>query len=195
MTRLERLAAEARACRICEAHLPLGPRPVFRVSGTARLLIVGQAPGRLVHVTGLPWNDPSGERLRGWLGLEREVFYDRRRVGLLGIGFCYPGVDDHGGDKPPRPECAPAWHRRFVELMPRVELILLVGVYAHAFHLGEARGKSVGETVASWRNYLPRHLPLPHPSWRNTGWLKHNAWFEADLVPEVRKRVAKLVGE
>jgi uracil-DNA glycosylase len=195
MTRLERLAAEARACRICEAHLPLGPRPVFRVSGTARLLIVGQAPGRLVHVTGLPWNDPSGERLRGWLGLEREVFYDRRRVGLLGIGFCYPGVDDHGGDKPPRPECAPAWHRRFVELMPRVELILLVGVYAHAFHLGEARGKSVGETVASWRNYLPRHLPLPHPSWRNTGWLKRNAWFEADLVPEVRKRVAKLVGE
>jgi uracil-DNA glycosylase len=194
MTRLERLAAEAGACRICEAHLPLGPRPVFRVSPTARLLVVGQAPGRLVHETGLSWNDPSGERLRGWLGLDRETFYDRRRVALLGIGFCYPGIDAHGGDKPPRPECAPAWHRRFVELMPRVELVLLVGVYAHAFHLGEARRKSVGETVASWRDYQPRYLPLPHPSWRNTGWLKRNPWFEAELVPEVRTRVAKLVG-
>jgi uracil-DNA glycosylase len=193
MTRLDRLSAEARACRICEAHLPLGPRPVFRVSTTARLLIVGQAPGRLVHETGLSWNDPSGERLRGWLGLDREAFYDRRRVGLLGIGFCYPGTDDHGGDRPPRPECAPTWHQRFIDLMPKVELILLAGVYAHVFHLGDKRGRSVGETVAAWRNYLPRYLPLPHPSWRNTGWLKRNPWFEAELVPEVRKRVAKLV--
>ena len=195
MTRLERLSAEARACRICEAHLPLGPRPVFRVSPTARLLVVGQAPGRLVHETGLSWNDPSGDRLRSWLGLEREAFYDRRRVGLLGIGFCYPGIDHHGGDKPPRPECAPTWHRAFVALMPKVELTLLVGVYAHAFHLGDAKGKSVGATVASWRDYLPRYLPLPHPSWRNTGWLKRNPWFEAELVPEVRKRVARLVHE
>ena len=193
MTRLERLAAEARACRVCEAFLPLGPRPVLRPSRKARLLVVGQAPGRLVHETGLSWNDRSGDRLRGWMGVARETFYDQGRVALLGIGFCYPGVDAHGGDLPPRPECAPKWHQQFLDLMPQVELILLVGIYAHVFHLGKTRGRSVGETVAGWQRYLPRYLPLPHPSWRNTGWLKRNPWFETELVPELRTRVAALV--
>jgi uracil-DNA glycosylase len=193
MTRLERLAAEARACRLCEAHLPLGPRPVLRPSRTARLLVVGQAPGRLVHETGLSWNDRSGDRRRGWMGMARETFYDQKRVALLGIGFCYPGVDAHGGDLPPRPECAPTWHQRFLDLMPQVELILLVGIYAHVFHLGKTRGRSVGETVAGWQRYLPRYLPLPHPSWRNTGWLKRNPWFERELLPVLRRRVARLI--
>src|ERR1700675_2589338 len=135
MTRLQRLSAEAHACRICEAHLPLGPRPVFRVSGTARLLIIGQAPGRLVHETGIPWNDRSGDRLRDWLGLDRDIFYDERRIAILPIGFCYPGIDKNRGDKPPRPECAPTWQAHFLALMPRIELTLLVGSYAQAFHM------------------------------------------------------------
>jgi uracil-DNA glycosylase len=193
MTRLERLSQEARACRICEAHLPLGPRPVFRVSATARLLVIGQAPGRLVHETGIPWNDRSGDRLRDWLGLAREVFYDERRIAIVPMGFCYPGTDKNGGDMPPRPECAPAWQARFLALMPRIELTLLVGSYAQAFHLGVARGTSLTETVAAWRDHPDKFLPLPHPSWRNTGWLKRNPWFERELLPILRRRVAGLV--
>jgi uracil-DNA glycosylase len=192
MTRLDRLAAEARACRICAATLPLGPRPVFCVSGTARLLIVGQAPGTKVHETGVPWNDASGDRLRDWLGLDREAFYDVRRIAILPIGLCYPGVDRHGGDLPPRRECAPRWQRPFLALMPRIELTLLVGGYAHGFHLG--RRAPVGPTVAAWRQHLPTYLPLPHPSWRNIAWLRRNPWFERELVPELRRRVAALVG-
>lgn len=194
MTRLERLSQEARACRICEARLPLGPRPVFRVSATACLLIVGQAPGRLVHETGIPWNDRSGDRLRGWLGLDREEFYDERRIAILPIGFCYPGIDKNGGDNPPRPECAPAWQARFLALMPRIELTLLVGSYAQAFHLGAGRSISMTETVAAWRDHPTRLLPLPHPSWRNTGWLQRNPWFERELLPVLRGRVAGLIG-
>ena len=193
MTRLEHLSREARACRICEAHLPLGPRPVFRVSSTARLLIVGQAPGRLVHETGIPWNDRSGDRLRDWLGVEREVFYDERRIAILPMGFCYPGIDKHGGDNPPRPECAPAWQARFLAFMPRIELTLLVGSYAQAFYLGAGPGTSLTETVAAWRDHPKTFLPLPHPSWRNTAWLKRNSWFERELLPVLRRRVAGLV--
>jgi uracil-DNA glycosylase len=192
MTRLEQLSREARACRICEAHLPLGPRPVFRVSGSSRLLIIGQAPGRLVHETGIPWNDRSGDRLRDWLGIGRETFYDRRRIAIVPMGFCYPGVDRNGGDNPPRPECAPAWQARFLALMPRIELTLLVGSYAQAFHLGRGRA-SMTETVATWRKHPGHLLPLPHPSWRNTAWLKRNPWFERDLLPVLRRRVAALV--
>ena len=193
MTPLERLSQEARACRICETHLPLGPRPVFRVSGTARLLIVGQAPGRLVHETGIPWNDRSGDRLRDWLGLDREVFYDERRIAIVPMGFCYPGVDNNGGDNPPRPECAPAWQTRFLALMPRIELTLLLGSYAQAFHLGSQHRASLTETVAAWRDHPERLLPLPHPSWRNTVWLRRNPWFERELLPVLRRRVAGLV--
>jgi uracil-DNA glycosylase len=193
MTRLASLSREARACRICEPHLPLGPRPVFRVSGTARLLIVGQAPGRKVHATGIPWNDPSGDRLRDWLGLEREVFYDERRIAILPIGFCYPGVDKNGGDKPPRPECAPTWQARFLALMPRIELTLLIGSYAHAFHLGRERNRTMTETVAAWRDHPTNRLPLPHPSWRNIAWLKRNPWFEREVLPILRRRVGRLI--
>ena len=192
---LERLAAEARRCRICEGELPLGPRPVFRVSATARLLIVGQAPGTRVHETGIPWNDASGERLRDWLGLDRESFYDERRIAIVPMGLCYPGVDRNGGDRPPRPECAPAWHGRFLALMPRIELTLLVGSYAHAFHLAGQRKAGMGETVAAWRDYLPRYWPLPHPSWRNIAWLRRNPWFAEELLPKLRRRVRELVRE
>lgn len=193
MNRLERLKREACACRICETFLPLGPRPVFRASTTARILIVGQAPGRLVHETGIPWNDPSGNRLRDWLRLDSETFYDERRIAIVPMGFCYPGVDKSGGDNPPRPECAPRWQRQFLALMPRIELTLLVGSYAHAFHLGTAKKKTMSETVAAWREHPAHLVALPHPSWRNTAWLKRNPWFENELLPVLRRRVARLV--
>ena len=179
--------AEARACTVCSAHLPLGPRPVLRASASSRLLIVGQAPGTKVHETGIPWNDPSGDRLRDWLGLDRDAFYDERRIAIMPMGFCYPGVDRNGGDKPPRPECAPLWHDRLLALMPGIELTLLVGMYAQRRYLGRGRRRTLTETVRDWRDYLPDYLPLPHPSWRNTAWLRKNPWFEAEIVPFLRK--------
>jgi uracil-DNA glycosylase len=190
---LEALLAEVRACRICEAHLPLGPRPVLRASPTARLLIVGQAPGTKVHQTGIPWNDPSGDRLRQWLALDRDAFYDERRIAIIPAGFCYPGRFERGGDRPPRPECAPQWHRRLRALLPDIELTLLVGQYAQALYLGDRREATLTETVRNWRAYLPTFLPTPHPSWRSTIWLKRNPWFDAEVVPELRRRVAALV--
>ena len=191
-TVLAGLAAEARACRLC-ADLPLGPRPVFRASPTARLLIVGQAPGTRVHATGIPWNDRSGDRLRHWLGLERDVFYDAGRVAILPMGLCYPGVDARGGDRPPRPNCAPTWHPRFLPLLPAVELTLLVGLYAQRRYLGRRRQATLSGTVAAWRDYLPAQLPLPHPSWRNTAWLARHAWFESELLPDLRLRIRRLL--
>ncbi len=182
--------AEVRACRVCSEHLPLGPRPVLRASTSARLLIIGQAPGTRVHETGIPWNDPSGDRLRDWLGLDREAFYESGRIAIVPMGFCYPGVDSKGGDKPPRPECAPLWHDRLLALMPAVELILLVGMYAQRRYLGRLRKRTLTETVRAWRDYLPDYLPLPHPSWRNTAWLKRNPWFEAEIVPFLRRSAA-----
>ena len=179
--------AEARACTVCSEHLPLGPRPVLRASASSRLLIVGQAPGTKVHETGIPWNDPSGDRLRDWLGLDRDAFYDERRIAIMPMGFCYPGVDRSGGDKPPRPECAPLWHDRLLALMPGIELTLLVGMYAQRRYLGRGRRRTLTETVRDWRDYLPDYLPLPHPSWRNTAWLRKNPWFEAEIVPFLRK--------
>jgi uracil-DNA glycosylase len=194
MVSLESLLAEVRACTVCAAHLPLGPRPVLRARVSARLLIVGQAPGTRVHETGIPFNDRSGDRLREWLSLEREQFYDESRVAIIPMGLCYPGRDAAGGDVPPRPECAPLWHPRLRAALPDIALTLLVGSYAQAYYLGARRKKSVAETVQSWRDYLPQFLPLPHPSWRNTGWLKRNPWFAAELVPELRRRVAGLAG-
>jgi len=194
MVSLESLLAEVRACTVCAAHLPLGPRPVLRARVSARLLIVGQAPGTRVHETGIPFNDRSGDRLREWLSLERERFYDESRVAIIPMGLCYPGRDAAGGDVPPRPECAPLWHPRLRAALPDIALTLLVGSYAQAYYLGARRKKSVAETVQSWRDYLPQFLPLPHPSWRNTGWLKRNPWFAAELVPELRRRVAGLAG-
>ncbi len=190
---LEALVAAARGCTHCAAHLPLGPRPVLRARASARLLIVGQAPGTKVHESGVPWNDPSGDRLRDWLDLEREAFYDEGRIAIVPMGFCYPGRDARGGDRPPRRECAPLWHAPLLAALPGIALTLLVGSYAQAYYLGKRRQGSLTETVRAWRDYLPDFLPLPHPSWRNTAWLKKNPWFERELVPELRRRVGALL--
>ncbi len=192
-SKLANLAREARACRLCAAELPLGPLPVFRVHREARLLIVGQAPGTRVHHSGVPWNDRSGDRLRDWLGLDRERFYDPTQIAILPMGFCYPGVDARGGDRPPLARCAPTWHRRFLELLPQLRLTLLVGLYAQRHYLAGARREDLTATVRAFRDYLPRFLPLPHPSWRNTAWLKRNAWFEEELLPDLRRRVTRLM--
>jgi len=190
---LQALLEEIRRCRICEADLPLGPRPVLRVRPTARLLIIGQAPGTRVHETGIPWNDRSGDRLRDWLALDRETFYDEDRVAIMPMGFCYPGRDSRGGDSPPRPECAPAWHDQVLAALPGIELTLLVGAYAQKRYLGKRRGKTLGETVRSWQDYLPEFIPTPHPSWRTNHWQTKNPWFEADLLPELRRKVRSLL--
>jgi uracil-DNA glycosylase len=190
---LARLLAEVRACTLCAAHLPLGPRPVVRGRASARLLITSQAPGTRVHETGLSFNDRSGDRLREWLGVDRDTFYDERRIAIVPMGFCYPGRLPKGGDRPPRPECAPLWHARLFAHFPDVELHLLVGSYAIAYHLGTRAKASMSETVAHWRDYLPRYLPLPHPSWRTTMWEKRNPWFAAELLPALRRRVAALL--
>jgi uracil-DNA glycosylase len=184
----------ARDCRLCASALPLGPRPVIRASPTARLLIVGQAPGTRVHETGIPWNDASGDRLRQWLGVSRDTFYDERRIAIVPMGLCYPGRDPKGGDLPPRPECAPLWQDKVRAALPQVELTLLIGQYAQKWYLKDRRKASMTETVANWRAYLPDYLPLPHPSWRNTAWLRRHPWFEAEVIPELRRRVTELLG-
>ena len=186
-----RLLIQARGCTLCAAELPLGPRPVLRASVTARLLIVGQAPGTKVHHTGIPWNDPSGDRLRDWLKLDRDSFYDESRIAIVPIGLCYPGKGA-GGDMPPRPECAPLWHGKLRALMPQLQLTLLMGAYAQAYYLGAGRKATLAETVRAWRDYGP-FIPMPHPSPRNRLWLRKNAWFEAEVVPAIRKRVAAVL--
>ncbi len=190
---LEEVLRAARACRACAAHQPLGPRPVLRAGPGARLLIVGQAPGTRVHETGIPWNDPSGERLRAWLAVDRDGFYDQTRIAIVPMGFCYPGRNPRGGDNPPRPECAPLWHGPLLAALPGIELTLLVGQYAQAHYLGKRRRSTLTETVRAWADYGPGFLPLPHPSWRNTGWLKRNPWFAAELLPGLRARVRVLL--
>jgi uracil-DNA glycosylase len=186
---LDALVAEIRACRVCADRLPHAPRPVVRVRDDARILIAGQAPGRRVHESGLPFDDPSGERLRAWMGVDRETFYDQRNIAVAAMGFCYPGTVA-GADLPPRPECAPLWRPRLMPLLGKVRLTLLVGSYAQRFHLGAAAKATLSETVRAWRDYDEGVLPLPHPSWRNSGWLKRNAWFESDLLPVLRHRVS-----
>jgi len=188
---LARVLGEARACRVCAKHLPLGPKPVLRGRVSARLLILSQAPGTKVHETGLSFNDRSGERLRQWMGIGRDTFYDEARIAILPMGFCYPGRNAAGGDLPPRPECAPLWHAKVLAKLPRIELTLLVGSYAITYYLKERR--SMTETVARWADYLPAHFPLPHPSWRTTAWEKNNPWFAAEVLPELRARVAALL--
>ncbi len=179
---------EAKACRLCEGALPHEPRPVFLAGRSARLLVVGQAPGRRVHETGIPWNDPSGDVLREWLDLDRAAFYDTSRVSIVPAGLCYPGTVD-GSDLPPLKACAPAWQPRFRAALPALRLTLLVGSYAQAFYLDESRKKTVAETVRAWREYLPEFFPLPHPSWRNRAWLKKNPWFDTQVIPALRRRV------
>jgi uracil-DNA glycosylase len=191
MIALPDLLARVRACTECAAHLPLGPRPVLRASETATLLIIGQAPGTRVHETGIPWNDRSGDRLRGWLGMDRETFYDDRRVAIMPMGFCYPGVLPNGGDAPPRPECAPLWHASVLARLPEVTLTLLVGSYAQAHYLKARRGRTLTETVRRHGEFLGDGLmPLPHPSWRTTGWEKKNPWFSGELLPLLRAELA-----
>jgi uracil-DNA glycosylase len=189
---LPTLLGEIRACRLCEAELPLGPNPVLRAKSSARLLIVGQAPGVKVHDSGIPWNDASGIRLRHWMGLDREHFYNERDVAIVPMGFCYPGRGN-AGDLPPRPECARTWHPRLLPLLPNIELTLLIGHYAQAFMLGDRRKKTLTDTVRAYAQYMPRVIPLPHPSPRNQLWLKMNPWFETDLVPLLRGEVAALL--
>jgi uracil-DNA glycosylase len=190
---LNELLAEIRQCRLCESDLPLGPRPVLRAAASARLLIVGQAPGTKVHASGIPWDDPSGERLRDWLHIEREAFYDPARVAIVPMGFCYPGRLPKGGDKPPRPECAPTWHPPLLDLLPHIELTILAGAYGQKRFLGAKRGKTLTETVRAWRDHGPQFMPLPHPSWRTVGWQKRNPWFDEEVLPELRRRVRALV--
>ena len=186
------LLARVRECRLCADQLPHGPRPVLRAAPSARLRIVGQAPGTRVHETGIPWNDASGDRLRQWLGLERAAFYDESRIAIVPMGLCFPGSDAKGGDRPPRRECAPLWHPPLRARLSEVRLTLLVGSYAQAHYLGERRRDSMTATVAAWRDYAPEYLPLPHPSWRNSHWLKQNPWFETEVLPELRRRVGGL---
>ncbi len=181
------------ACDHCAAHLPLGPRPVVRAARSARLVIVGQAPGTKVHQSGIPWDDASGNRLRDWLDLTPDIFYDETRIAIVPMGFCYPGANPKGGDNPPRPECAPLWHKPLMAALDRAELTLLVGQYAQHWYLGKERQKNMTETVRAFRDYLPDYLPTPHPSWRTTHWQKKNPWFEEEVIPELRKRVHGLL--
>ena len=195
MTDLPALLEEVRTCRLCAAHLPLGPRPVVQLHTAAPILIIGQAPGTKVHETGIPFNDPSGDRLRDWLGVDRETFYDPTKIALMPSGFCYPGRSLKGGDLPPRKECAPHWHPRLRPHLAGVRLTLLVGQYAQALYLGKARKRTLGETVQAWQVYLPDVWPTPHPSWRVNLWLKKNPWFEADALPALRTRVRDLLAD
>lgn len=203
---LEGLRAAIAACRICRDaparglvdRLPHEPRPVVVMSSSARILISGQAPGLRVHESGLPFNDASGDRLRQWLAVSREQFYDPNLFAIVPMGFCFPGYDAHGSDLPPRRECAPRWRQEVIDAMPQVELVLAIGHYAQSWHLGGRRSSTMTETVRNWRAHLgsnsgPPVLALPHPSWRNTGWLKKNPWFSEDVLPVLRERVSKLV--
>jgi uracil-DNA glycosylase len=184
---LDCLATAARACTICAPHLPLGPRPIFQASPTARVIIISQAPGTKAHVSGMPFNDASGERLRGWMGIGPATFYDAARVAIMPMGFCYPGRLPQGGDSPPRPECAPTWHARFLALMPRLELTLLIGSYAQRRYLGS------GSMTQNVRTGRPGMVALPHPSWRTIGWEAKNPWFGEAVLPRLRAKLAQLL--
>ena len=192
---LDALMAEVRACRVCASALPLGPRPVLRGRATARMLIVGQAPGTRVHETGVPWNDPSGDRLREWLDIVRETFYDESRIAIIPMGLCYPGRNARGGDLAPRKECAEHWLPRLLSHFPNIELTLLVGQYAQQHYLGTRVKRSLTETVRAWREYAPKYFPLPHPSFRNLRWLAANPWFETEVIAALRSEVRHLLCE
>lgn len=190
---LDAVLADIAACRACAGELPHEPRPVTRVSAQTRLLICGQAPGRRVHESGIPFDDPSGERLRSWMGIDRATFYGRPEIGVAAMAFCFPGTNPKGGDYPPPPRCAQLWRPQLMAALPKMELTLLVGSYAQAWALGDRVKRNMTDTVAAWREYLPHYLPMPHPSWRNTAWLKRNPWFEEEVTPYLRHRVADIL--
>jgi uracil-DNA glycosylase len=190
---LSPLLGDIRACRLCETHLADGVRPVLRLSKAARLCIAGQAPGIRVHASGIPYDDRSGMRLRAWLGMDSETFYDESRVAIVPMGFCFPGYDAKGRDRPPRGECARTWHDRLFRAAPQFKLVLAIGSYAQAYHLKGQAKKTLTDTVRAWREYGPLAIPLPHPSWHNTAWLKKNPWFETELLPHLRGRIAEVL--
>ena len=187
-TSMVHLLKEVRACKVCEPHLPLGAKPILAASAKSRILLIGQAPGRKVHETGIAWNDPSGDNLRNWLGINKELFYNPDLVAIVPMGFCYPG-SGKSGDLPPRPECAPLWHAKLLEKMPDVALTVLIGRYAQGYYLKDRAYKTLTETVQHYKEYLPQYLPLPHPSPRNRIWQRRNPWFEEEVLPELKQRV------
>lgn len=191
---LSSLLAEVRACDICAIHLPHGPRPVLQAERGARILIAGQAPGRKVHNSGIPFDDQSGDRLRAWMGISHDEFYDPGKLAILPMGFCYPGTG-RSGDLPPRPECAPQWRQRLLELMPDIKLTLVIGKYAQEHHLPDNPHVNLTETVSAWRAFWPQTLPLPHPSPRNNIWLRKNPWFEEDVLPVLRRSVRDILAK
>ncbi|WP_415155377.1 uracil-DNA glycosylase family protein [Maritalea sp.] len=188
----DRFVADIRSCNVCAAHLALGPRPVLQVSQRAKILIAGQAPGRLVHLSGKPFDDKSGERLRDWLGVTSKLFYDPSLFAIVPMGFCFPGAGK-SGDLPPRPECRATWHDNLFTLMPQLELKIIIGAFALDYHLGDRQSKTLTGTVQRWREFMPDYLPLPHPSPRNNIWLKRNPWFEAEVLPELRRLTKALL--
>ncbi|GJL77623.1 MAG: IclR family transcriptional regulator [Nitrospinaceae bacterium] len=187
------LLAEVRDCRLCEEHLPLGPRPILQADPKAKILIAGQAPGRKVHETGVLFNDPSGDRLREWMGIDKDVFYDATKIAVLPMGFCYPGTGK-SGDLPPRPECADAWRENLLKGLPKIQLTLVIGQYAQKYHLAGRQSKTLTQTVKAWKEFWPEGLlPMPHPSPRNNIWLKKNKWFEKDVLPALKAKVKTLI--
>ena len=185
------LLSEISKCTICLPYLPNGVNPVLAASNNSKIVIVGQAPGSVVHKTGIPWDDQSGKRLREWLGIDQAVFYDPTKLALIPMSFCYPGKGK-GGDLPPRKECAPRWHAQLFDPMREVQLTILIGAYAQEYYLGSSKKKTLTETVKNYKEYLPKYLPLPHPSPRNNIWLKKNSWFEKELIPELKEIVVNL---
>lgn len=187
------LLKEIERCQICEKHLPLGPRPIVAAHPDSKIVIIGQAPGTAVHKSGIPWDDPSGKQLRKWLGVSDEVFYDKTEIAIIPMGFCYPGKGK-SGDLPPRPECAPQWHDVLFNKMSKVELVVLIGMYAQNYYLKDKAKKTLTETVANYNEYLPKYFPLPHPSPRNRFWLTKNPWFDDEVLPELQKRMRAIIG-
>lgn len=189
---METLLHHIKDCTICEAHLPLGARPVVTAHKESKIIIIGQAPGIKVHNSGIPWDDASGKQLRKWLDVTNETFYDTKNFAIIPMGFCYPGKGK-SGDLPPRPECAPQWHQKLLKHMPNVELVLLIGMYAQKYYLKKDAKRTLTETVANFNAYLPNYMPLPHPSPRNRFWFSKNPWFETDVLPILKQKVAEIV--
>jgi len=189
---LTKLVKEIRSCTLCTGALPLGPRPVIQVGTSAKILIVGQAPGSRVHETGILFNDPSGDRIRAWMGVSKEVFYDENKIAIVPMGFCFPGTGK-SGDLPPRPECAETWRVKLLDLLPNIGLTVIVGQYAQSWHLGKSNKENLTQTVRAWKEYGPMSIPVPHPSPRNNIWLKKNPWFEAEVLPTLQERVKFLL--